>query len=140
MLIALVSNPRPPYMYNLWKNWNAHHKIFRALRARTSSSSIIHVGPPLTKILHPPLPSTILEEPSPRPRRSCGVSVMSLPQPKHKILLAAMTSLGTHGLSKFLYILKNPQIYSYLLLGMLRAGYQTDSLKPSVGSPDYSRR
>ena len=33
-------------MYNLWNNWNAHHKIFRALRARPSSSSIIHVGPP----------------------------------------------------------------------------------------------
>ena len=30
-------------MYNLWKNWNAHQKIFRA---RPSPSSIIHIGPP----------------------------------------------------------------------------------------------
>ena len=46
MLIALVSNPRPLYMYNLWKNWNAHQKKFCALRARPSPSSIIHIGPP----------------------------------------------------------------------------------------------
>ena len=100
MLIALVSNPRPPpYMYNLWKNWNAYHKIFRALRARPSSSSIIHVGPPLAKILRggstggggvwglqPPLsymvtPPLLLNSPSPFPAFHIGPEAGSTPPP-----------------------------------------------------------